>query len=1236
MKKIWVMRHTIFGVIILVCATALNTFAAGGDLDTTFTTGVTAFGNSSARVVVVQLDGRVLVGGSFTVVNGRAYSGLARLNADGTVDQGFNIGTGFTGAVNAIAVQPDGRIVAGGGFTFFNGVQRGNLVRLNADGSLDTTFNVGGTGFNTTVEAIVLQANGQILVGGSFAQYNGATVNRLARLNFDGSRDTAFTTNLGTGFNNTTNAIAVETDGQIVVGGSFTSVNGTTANEIARLNASGTLDTTFITNIGTGFNTNRTVNSLALQTDGRIVVGGNFTTFNGVAHPALVRLNDTGTFDTGFTLAVNPGIIEALQIQTDGRIIAAGQGSFFGAGNLRRHVARVNADGSLDLSFNAGTASNGTTLTSLALQPDGTIFVVGTFTAFNNIVRSSLVKLNADGSVNLAFAPVIGASATVNAILVQADNKILIGGDFSGVNESFREKIARLNADGTTDVTFNPGVGTGGFTVVLAIAVQMDGKIIVSGSPNDIVRLNSDGSPDATFNASSNGTVNAVAIQPDGRIIIGGLFTNVNGVNGINRSARLNTDGTTDATFNTGTGFSSNVNDLVLQANGQIVAVGLFTSYNGTTGVNRIARLNTNGTLDTAFTTNTGTGFNSTVNSLALQTDGRIVAGGSFATFNGTSSVDIARLNADGTRDTNFNVGTGFGGAPLDFALQPDGRILAVGNFPTYNGIPRFSLARLNVDGLLDASFRSGAPINTGLKAVGLQCDGRIIIGGALQSYDNIQRFGIARVLAGDTLTWTGAADTNWNNSANWSTGFAPTAIDIAVIPNGFTVNLSGGSFSVTTLTVGTGATLTIAAGSSLTIEGSTNNGTISGAGTLNFIGTAFTNNGTISASAVNVNLNMTCAGFNPNQTKFLIGTGAFVGNVLTIASGVTLSLQDNHQFNTINAPGALDATSRTVNLRGANPLQGAGSIITTFSTFIFDGTAAQTVSRSTSFHNLTINNAAGVTFGGSAAYSVAGIADLTNGILNLNSSSQLNCADTATAIRTNGYITGVVSKSFSVAGLPAFIFPLGTANGYSPVTVAITSGTTQITANVTQAVMPGIADPTRAINRYWTLVSSAAPGAAVANLTFQMIPGLDEGANFNLSAANVLRRNSNGSINELPAASRTANSVTVNNVNQFSEWTLANNAGPTGNSVAVSGRVMNLVGRGIAKAQVSLANLNGETQTTTTDKYGYYRFDEIPAGETYSISVRYGSTPFINNPRIIRVFDEVQEVDFMLQRGRF
>ena len=169
------------------------------------------------------------------------------------------------------------------------------IVRLNSDGTRDTGFSANtSTGFNVNgyVYSLAIQSDGKIIAGGTFTSLNGATVNGIVRLNSDGTRDTTFTTNTGSGLSNAAsypvNSIAIQSDGKILIGGAFTTFNGTTVNGIVRLNSDGTRDTTFTTNIGTGFND--AIQSIVIQSDGKIVIGGFFSAFNGINRSRLARI----------------------------------------------------------------------------------------------------------------------------------------------------------------------------------------------------------------------------------------------------------------------------------------------------------------------------------------------------------------------------------------------------------------------------------------------------------------------------------------------------------------------------------------------------------------------------------------------------------------------------------------------------------------------------------------------------------------------------------------------------------------------------------------------------------------------------------------------------------------------------------------------------------------------------------------------------------------------------------
>ena len=205
----------------------------------------------------------------------------------GEIDPSFLTGVpaGADGTVNTTALQPDGKILIGGQFTTYNGTTVNRIARLNTDGILDTTFTTG-TGADNSVNTITIQPDGKILVGGWFTTYNGTTVNGIARLNTDGTLDTTFTA--GTGIDNYTSVytVAIQSDGKILIGGNFTTYNGTTVNYITRLNTDGTLDTTF-----TSTGTNSDVNTITFQPDGnKAIIGGSFTNYNGSSAAYLARI----------------------------------------------------------------------------------------------------------------------------------------------------------------------------------------------------------------------------------------------------------------------------------------------------------------------------------------------------------------------------------------------------------------------------------------------------------------------------------------------------------------------------------------------------------------------------------------------------------------------------------------------------------------------------------------------------------------------------------------------------------------------------------------------------------------------------------------------------------------------------------------------------------------------------------------------------------------------------------
>lgn len=367
--------------------------------------------------------------------------------------------------------------------------------------------------------------------------------------------------------------------------------------------------------------------------------------------------------------------------------------------------------GSADTAFNSD-GMNGDVF-ALALQSNGQILAGGNFTAVGPVAKSRIARLNTDGSLDTAFLNNLsGANAAVNAVVSQTDSRILVGGAFTTVDDIHRNFIARLMTDGSIDTSFNPGSGADN-TVNTVVETFLGGarKIYVGGafgavngtSSPGIIRLNNDGTVDNGFNAGSgvNGQVYTIAAYPTnsiyaGKVLIGGSFTRYNGIL-MNNLARLNADGSLDTNFNTGFGTGPNaaVQALAVQTGGQVLVGGSFTNFNGTL-VNRIVRLNNDGTLDTIFVTALGTGANNAVESILMQPDNRIVLVGQFTQFNGLTRNHITRLLPTGITDPTINFGAGANGDVDTIVLQPaDGMLVIGGAFSQYDGQPHSSIARI-------------------------------------------------------------------------------------------------------------------------------------------------------------------------------------------------------------------------------------------------------------------------------------------------------------------------------------------------------------------------------------------------------------------------------------------------------------------------------------------------------------------------------------------------------------
>lgn len=676
-----------------------------------------SYNTKAVKVIVPTSDGKILIAGKFNSYNGTATGALVRLNSDGSLDRTFNNNavtpepTTVTG-VTAIAQLSDGKILVGGNFTLNGETTRRTLVRLNNDGSLDGSFAYHQPP-SAGVRHIAVRANGKILLGGNIWSIGG--VNKaIVQLNPDGTFDNTFDFTSG----NATLGFALQADKLLVV---HPPVGSTP--DIYRLNADGSIDASFAPR---RFETKR----IFVQPSGKIIV---------YQSTQLLRLNADGSNDSTFP-TINALALQ-IAMQPDGSMIVANGGDAVQA----NQIYRLSPNGARDASF--AVYSQRGVVSALAVQADGKALIGDEILGAVSTPVNNFVRLNADGSPDAAFNAATGtgfqflAPGKVRAIAVQPDNKILIGGKFDLVGNLSRSRMARLNADGTPDASFQIGVGSSATDEVYNIALQTDGKIIVSGiftyfvggvRKQDVARLNPDGSLDATFNLSAlivnyasvnNSGTNRIKIQPDGKVLIGTQRT----VQGTPVPLRLFADGSSDGSFSSN--YLNNMSpmytyDIALQPDGKILIGGLYRD--GLTSVYKsfLARLNSDGSLDATFQTSEESG--KIVKSLALLPNGKILV--AKAASSSEIKSEIVRLNSNGTLDSTFSAEAVVDGKINSLLTFADGSILVGGSFTKFGSQPRQNLALLSADGTLDDTL-----VNVNQEVLCLTADnqGRILVGGA-------------------------------------------------------------------------------------------------------------------------------------------------------------------------------------------------------------------------------------------------------------------------------------------------------------------------------------------------------------------------------------------------------------------------------------------------------------------------------------------------------------------------
>lgn len=362
----------------------------------------------------------------------------------GMNDNNFLAGNfAVTGSVRSMALQPQGTVVFAGGATLVDGEVINGLGRLNTDGAPDTSFNQGAGMTPATGRVVVRQPDGKLLFGGNFTALRGQPARRLARLYSEGFLDDEF--DVGTGPNGEVRALAVLADGRILVGGYFTQFDGSPRRGLARLHADGSLDETFLAMPIDGISVME-VETLVPQPDGKVLVGGLIHTassgqiFTGGLSSGVLRLHADGTVDTSFDIGAGahelgnttqPMRVQAMALQSDGKVLVGGEFTGFRGVNARR-LARLETNGQLDAGFQTAMGASGpdSTVFGLLVQADGRVVVSGQFSQIGGAARANLARLLPGGGVDLGFDA--AQTSLCRQTLLQPDGRLLVATEASG------------------------------------------------------------------------------------------------------------------------------------------------------------------------------------------------------------------------------------------------------------------------------------------------------------------------------------------------------------------------------------------------------------------------------------------------------------------------------------------------------------------------------------------------------------------------------------------------------------------------------------------------------------------------------------------------------------------------------------------------------------------------------------------------------------------------------------
>ena len=807
--------------------------------------------NDEIKCMEIQPDGKIVIGGSFTSVCGLRRPYLARLNEDGSVDPGFAPLSGAESPVTDLKILADGKIIAGGSnFTTTSGTVRKGLIRLLPSGDLDLDFNPPLSAGRT--DALAIQQDGKVIAGGYFTATTPAIQTEVLRFNTDGSVDGGFLPNMEmTGYTEglyTVQSLATQADGKILIGGGFDKINGSTRRYIARLNSNGSVDESFSSNASSrvGFIGQQNNGDLLISQSSSLLVQP-FTTFFRVSNPSTDSLTFPNPSSVRWTRGETTAAISGVEFSVhengvwqtlgNGTLTSNGwdlNGITLPANGVVRARPLTVSQRNLEKLATIGNPTPAFEITggdNEAIIDNQVIDFGATWTGASNELRFTIrntgnailqpLTLSLGGShpadfkisgmqqspiapggkqeISVRFTPSAAGSRSASlqfvtsqgglsslGVLLQGTTALSINPVFSEVTDTpiaIAESFAASGKSvGTISLGFEPPLHTeltlvNNLIVQNAASSQPNPNFPINGTFADlpdqtIIPLNFGGQTYPFLVSYSGGDGNDLTLKlvgeetrdadfavqitnssgaattwtrseflADGSFFIAGSFATINGASRIG-IARLNAEGMLDPTFQYRGGVAATA--IAPLPDGKVLVAGRFENES-TSGAIALARLNTDGTTDEFLVH----AINSTVSSLIVRPDQKILMLGSFTSVGGFPRNRVALLNADGTVDATYNPSVN--GAVNGGSLLPDGKLLLRGSFTGVGNVVQKYLARLNADGMLDETFNpvfkaQNTASTPSILASLVQPDGKIVIGGAFAEIDGVFRDNIVRL----------------------------------------------------------------------------------------------------------------------------------------------------------------------------------------------------------------------------------------------------------------------------------------------------------------------------------------------------------------------------------------------------------------------------------------------------------------------------------------------------------